>query len=109
MGYSQNQNTELVAEGTTEAGLLEIHDDVTEATSGPTEAPKGITAPPMKSKVVKEEKDKKTNETISFLMEGEEDDQPHVSCGRHYAQYCEDCPNDPNRPTATTPRYEGEW
>merc|ERR1711974_249397 len=60
---------------------LEVHHPDTEAASGPTEAPKGITSPPMKSKVVKEEKDKKTNDTISFEMEGEMDDQPYVSCG----------------------------
>ena len=90
---------------------LQIHDDAsaTKAKPGPTEAPEGITSPPMKSKVVKEGKDKKTNKTISFAMEGEVDDQPHVSCGSHYAHHCEDCISSPNRPHATSPRYEGDW
>merc|ERR1711974_4511 len=83
---------------------LEVHHPDTEAASGPTEAPKGITSPPMKSKVVKEEKDKKTNDTISFEMEGEMDDQPYVSCGSHYEHTCEDCISSTNRPSATSPR-----
>jgi len=58
----------------------------------------------MKSKVMKEEKDKKTNETISFEMEGELDDQPYVSCGSHYEHSCADCISSPNRPSATSPR-----
>ena len=90
-------------------GAIEVHHPDTEAASGPTEAPKGITSPPMKSKVMKEEKDKKTNETISFEMEGELDDQPYVSCGSHYEHSCADCVSSPNRPSATSPRYFGEW
>ena len=59
----------------------------------------------MKNKVVKEQKDKKTNETISFEMEGEVDDQPYVSCGAHYEPTCEDCPHSLSRPNGTSPRY----
>jgi len=87
----------------TEEEALEVHHPNTETKSGPTEAPKGITSPPMKSKVVKEEKDKKTNETISFEMEGELDFEPFVSCGNHYEQRCQDCISSPNRPPATSP------
>ena len=92
-------------EGTAEGGLQIHHDDTSEAKSGPTEAPTGITSPPMKNKVVKEQKDKKTNETISFEMEGEVDDQPYVSCGAHYEATCEDCPHSLSRPDGTSPRY----
>jgi len=53
---------------------------------------------------VKEQKDKKTNETISFEMEGEVDDQPFVSCGAHYMPTCEDCPHSLSRPDGTSPR-----
>ena len=52
---------------------------------------------------MKEEKDKKTNETISFEMEGELDFEPFVSCGNHYEQRCQDCISSPNRPPATSP------
>ena len=64
----------------------------------------------MKSNVVKEEKDKVKNrdEPIRFRS-GEVDYQPHVSCGKHYEQSCEDCPKNPNRPNSTEPRYLGEW
>ena len=59
--------------------------------------------PAFLTQVVKEEKDKKTNETISFELEGELDIQPYVSCGNHYEQRCQDCISSPNRPPATSP------
>lgn len=95
---------ETKEEGGTGAGLEVEQADEEKVKPGPTEAPKGITSPPMLSKLVKEEKDKKTNKTISVSIEGEEDQAPHVSCGRHYEPRCEDCPNNPNRPKSTQPR-----
>ena len=78
--------------------------------SGPTEAPKGFTSPPMKTKVSREEKeiqlacgdsmfckvekeerDKKTNRTIRFEMEGQLDQADLLSCGKHFARSCPDC------------------
>ena len=42
-------------------------------------------------KVEKEERDKKTNQTIRFDMEGELDQADLLSCGKHFARSCPDC------------------
>ena len=42
-------------------------------------------------KVEKEERDKKTNRTIRFEMEGQLDQADLLSCGKHFARSCPDC------------------